>query len=157
MQHACFSGVVVSGHKRGRLLGFPTANVAAIDPGALPPDGVYAGFVHLPHPMGCYGATISLGWNQTFHDVMDHRIEAHIHDFSGEIYGAAIVVTIVKRLRDMMGFRDAEALIRQIERDVQQSRLLLAARSPGEPAIPQLVDAPSCQCGPIHALRDIQS
>lgn len=124
--HTSFAGEVVSGHRRGHVLGFPTANIASIVAGTLPPDGVYSALVFLPHLGKTYGATVSMGWNQTFDDVLEHRVEAHLHDFAGTIYGCRIEVRTVALLRDMRRFADAVELARQIAADVETSRAILA-------------------------------
>lgn len=122
---------MVSGHRRGRILGFPTANVGGLEGQVLPKDGVYCGLVHLHQRALTFGATISMGWNQTFDDVLEHRVEAHIHDFSDEIYDLSVEVTFVARLRGMVRFNDMTELARQIACDVHASRLILASRQAG--------------------------
>lgn len=123
--------MVVSGHRRGHVLGFPTANIGSVDAAKLPPDGVYSALVFLPQQGQVYGATLSLGWNQTFDDVLEHRVEAHLHDFAEDIYGQRIDVTIVALLREMRRFADALELSRQIAADVQASRTILASQRAG--------------------------
>lgn len=118
----------MAGHRRGHVLGFPTANIGSVDAAKLPPDGVYSAVVFLPRQGQTYGATLSLGWNQTFDDVLEHRVEAHLHDFSQDIYGQHIDVTIVAMLRDMRRFTDALELSRQIAADVRASRAILASQ-----------------------------
>lgn len=120
--------MVVSGHRRGHVLGFPTANVGSVSAARLPPDGVYSALVFLPHEGRTYGATLSLGWNPTFDDVLEHRVEAHLHDFAADIYGQRIEVTIVALLREMRRFADALELSRQIAADVHASRAILASQ-----------------------------
>jgi riboflavin kinase/FMN adenylyltransferase len=125
-------GLVVHGDHRGRELGFPTANVG-FDPGAaVPADGVYAGRVVLldvpAHGragvlLGC--AAISVGTNPTF-DGLERRVEAHILDFAGDLYGQRIGIEFTRRLRGMLRFGSVEALTGQMRRDVARARAILA-------------------------------
>lgn len=121
-----FQGVVRTGHKRGRILGFPTANLAVDADADMAQDGVYSCIVTFPPASSVFGATVSIGYNPTFDDVTERRIEVHLHDLDADIYGATIFVTIVERLRDMVRFESARELIAQTARDVQSSRMLLA-------------------------------
>ena len=125
-------GVVVHGDHRGRELGFPTANVSCIPFAAVPADGIYAGRVLLVserplerqvqairEPLG--PAAISVGTNPTF-DGRERRVEAHILDFDGDLYGARIGVEFIARLRGMLRFDGVQALIDQMRLDVAQAR-----------------------------------
>ncbi len=120
-----FVGIVVEGDKRGRLLGFPTANIAQADGAAIPDDGVYACWVSFPPQADVYGATMSIGNNPTFDDVPDRRIEAHVHDLTAELYGRPIVVWVVEYLRGMTRFDNLDDLIRCTADDVRRSRAVL--------------------------------
>lgn len=124
-----FSGLVVGGHKRGRALGFPTANVALQAGAETPADGVYACWVHFPPAAVRFGATLSVGRNPTFDDVPDRRIEVFVHDLDADLYGASITVSIVERLRDMVRFDSVDALIAHTAQDVARSRALLNAHN----------------------------
>lgn len=124
-----FQGIVSTGHKRGRRLGFPTANLSVGADADVPPDGVYSCVVAFSPTLEPRGATVSIGNNPTFDDVADRRIEVHVHDLNADIYGATIVVTIVERLRDMVRFASVEELVAQTALDVQSSRSLLARLS----------------------------
>mgnify|MGYP003393625272 CR=1 FL=1 len=106
-------GTIVSGKKRGRLLGYPTAN---IDPHheAIPPAGVYAVWVRRGRRR--YGGAIFIGKPSTFGET-EPVIEVHIFDFHEFIYHEDIEVEFVRRLRGVRKFRDHEALIGQIKRD----------------------------------------
>ena len=119
-----FRGVVVHGCKRGRVLGFPTANIVLDDVVALPDDGIFSCWVHLPTGER-HGATMSVGKNPTFNDVPDRRIEVYLHDFDGSLYGQTLDIGIVQRLRGMVRFQSMEELIEQTQRDVSRSRKLL--------------------------------
>ncbi|MDF2982861.1 MAG: Riboflavin kinase [Devosia sp.] len=116
------SGSVVHGEKRGRALGFPTANIALASGNPFPPEGVYCCLVRFSHRDTLYGATVSVGTNPTFPDIASIRVEAHIHDLDELLYGLGAELRLLRRLRDMRRFASVEALIAQMESDVQQSR-----------------------------------
>ncbi len=116
-------GKVVAGHGLGRKLGFPTANVAAVERQIVPANGVYAVEVMLRH--GRFSGVASIGTRPTFDDGAI-SIEVYIIGFSDDIYGEEIEVAFHHRLRDEMRFADSESLIEQITRDVDQAKSLLA-------------------------------
>ncbi|MFD1252643.1 Riboflavin biosynthesis protein RibF [Devosia equisanguinis] len=119
-------GVVVHGDKRGRVLGFPTANLAVDAVSApLPADGVYCCQVDLGDSAGPHGATCSIGLNPTFGDVTSTRVEVFIHDFEGDLYGQRLTLRVLTCLREMRRFESVAALISQTEADVRRSRALL--------------------------------
>ena len=108
-------GIVVSGDQRGGTLGYPTANLA-VEPGLLVPAyGIYAGAA-LEHR-----AAISIGLNPHYGGE-ERRIEPHLLDFEGDLYGQRLVVELWERLRDEQVFESEQALIAQIARDVEQTR-----------------------------------
>ncbi|MCU1380034.1 MAG: riboflavin kinase/FMN adenylyltransferase [Acidimicrobiales bacterium] len=118
-------GIVQTGDKRGRELGFPTANVAVPDGIQLPADGIYAGWYVRPdgteHP-----AAISLGRRPTFYENQPYSLlEAHLLGFSGDLYGQGASVRFVARLRGEERFESVEALVEQIGRDVTRAREVL--------------------------------
>ena len=121
-------GVVVHGDHRGRELGFPTANLGFDPVAVVPADGVYAGRVVLLGEPGQAGerglgsAAISVGTNPTF-DGRERRVEAHILDFDGDLYGRRVGVEFTRRLRGMLRFDGIPALIEQMRRDCEQARL----------------------------------
>jgi riboflavin kinase/FMN adenylyltransferase len=119
------TGTVVAGEARGRLLGYPTLNVEPESPRKLlPPDGVYAVDVATPH--GRFGGMLSIGGRPTFDD--DRRtIEAHLFDASGNFYDAVVQVGFVARLRDIVRFPDAAALVEQLAVDERDARRALTA------------------------------
>ncbi|HEX8518423.1 MAG TPA: riboflavin kinase, partial [Pseudonocardia sp.] len=115
-------GVVVHGFRRGRELGFPTANVASPPFTALPADGVYAGrFViggrELP-------AAVSVGSNPTFSGT-ERTVEAHVLDVDEDFYGHEVGVDLVARLRGQERYDDLDALVAAIRGDVDRTRALL--------------------------------
>ena len=119
------SGVVRRGDQRGRELGFPTANVPVDESYAVPPDGVYAGWLvradgeRLP-------AAISVGTNPTF-DGVERRVESYVLDRTDlDLYDELIRVEFVERLRGMVKYEGVDALIDQMHQDVEQTRRLLA-------------------------------
>jgi riboflavin kinase / FMN adenylyltransferase len=115
---------VVRGDRRGRSLGFPTANLEPLPNSAVPGDGVYAGLLHwgdesLP-------AAISIGSNPTF-DGSERRVEAYALDYDElDLYGMHVGFSFVRRLRDTLRFDSVEALVEQMATDVEQTRVLLA-------------------------------
>jgi riboflavin kinase / FMN adenylyltransferase len=116
-------GVVVHGDRRGRDLGFPTANLATVPYSALPADGVYAGrFVlggrSLP-------AAISVGTNPTFSG-KERTVEAYVLDVDEDFYGFEVALDVEHRLRGQERFSDVDALVAQMHRDVARTRELLA-------------------------------
>jgi riboflavin kinase / FMN adenylyltransferase len=117
-------GVVVVGDRRGGpLLGVPTANLDVPDGIALPADGVYAG--HLTDELDGVErpAAVSVGTNPQFGT--DRRVEAHVLDFDGDLYGHRVSVDVTHRLRGQATFADVEELAAQIRADVDQTRRLL--------------------------------
>lgn len=119
------AGCVVHGDKRGRKLGFPTANIASPTGAELPPDGVYSCLVLIEDQPLPRGATASVGNNPTFGDVTERRVEIYLHDFEGSLYGRQLEICFLSKLRDMRRFSGIEELIAQTSRDVAQSRALL--------------------------------
>jgi riboflavin kinase/FMN adenylyltransferase len=117
-------GRVVRGRQRGATIGFPTANVK-VRVGMAPPDGVYA--VRVQHRDVWYDAVANIGTNPTF-GAAPRTLEAHIFDFSEDLYGERVSVAFVERLRGEITFPSVEALVAQIGRDAEQARSILAAR-----------------------------
>ena len=118
------TGVVVQGDRRGRELGFPTANLAIDQSLATPADGIYATWATVDgrrHP-----AATSIGLRPTF-GVSGRTVEAFIMDFDEDIYGKTVTLEFAARLRDEQAFQDAEALVRQMNLDVDQAREVLAS------------------------------
>jgi riboflavin kinase/FMN adenylyltransferase len=124
------SGTVASGDRRGRTLGFPTANLAAV-PELLPPHGVYACLVDRLDADGGASrlglAVTNIGTRPTFEGGL--AVEAHLLDFSGDLYGARLRLHLVARLREERAFEGREALVEQIQRDVAAARQALASRA----------------------------
>ncbi|MBN1659084.1 MAG: bifunctional riboflavin kinase/FAD synthetase [Anaerolineae bacterium] len=118
------SGEVVSGARRGRQLGFPTANLEVRDERAVPANGVYAVFALLGTTR--YPAVANVGVRPSFDDG-ERTVETYLFDFDQDIYGCDLVVEFVARLRKERRFGAIDELIAQIERDSRQARQVLAA------------------------------
>jgi len=118
-------GTVVSGDGRGRLLGFPTAN---IDPHheAIPPGGVYAVLVRLDKDI--LKGVLNIGLRPTFFKYSpepEPSIEVHILDFNRDIYDKDLEIMFICKLRDEAHFKDECGLMAQIKKDVKRSRAIL--------------------------------
>jgi riboflavin kinase/FMN adenylyltransferase len=120
-------GTVVEGDRRGRELGFPTANLRFGYVPAMPSLGIYAARVTEAgsgvapgHP-----ALVSIGTRPTFHDTTEVQVEVHLLDFDADLYGALLGVELVTRLRDERRFPDAAALVAQMQRDATMGRAAL--------------------------------
>jgi riboflavin kinase / FMN adenylyltransferase len=120
-----FSGEVTEGDKRGRTLGFPTANLLPRDGYVVPGHGVYAcrartadGVVHV--------AATNVGVRPMFVTGRGELIEAFLVDFEGDLYGTELRVEFLKRLRGEKRFESVEALIEQMGHDVEEARAIAA-------------------------------
>ncbi len=121
-------GTVVEGDKRGRELGYPTANVPTGTLTAAPADAVYAGWLQRLDTGEQYPAAISVGTNPTFDGHRDRRVESYVLDRDDlELYGVEVEVFFVERLRGMVAFDSVEALVEQMAGDVERARELLAS------------------------------
>ena len=119
-------GEVVVGDRRGRpLLGVPTANLAVPAGIAIPGDGVYAGHLTDRAEGEARPAAISVGTNPQFGT--DRRVEAHVLDFDGDLYGHRVSVAFHHHLRDQATFPGVDELAAQIRADIDQVRRLLDA------------------------------
>ena len=108
-------GVVVEGDRRGKTLGFPTANLDVFADQVLPPKGIYAGAA-LGHR-----AAISIGVNPHYGGT-SLRVEAHLLDFDADLYGRRLVLELWQRLRDERAFASEAELIEAIATDVEATR-----------------------------------
>ncbi len=121
-------GVVAHGDRRGRLLGFPTANVSLPDEIALPADGVYAGWYRRPDGIRRPTA-VSLGRRPTFYTESGLQLlECYLLDFDGDVYGETAQVDFVAHLRAQARFESSQALIDQMGRDVVTARRVLGSQ-----------------------------
>jgi riboflavin kinase/FMN adenylyltransferase len=114
-------GMVTHGSSRGHRIGFPTANVDAIDT-LLPAAGVYAGRAHLADGR-TIAAAINIGPNPTFGE-QSHKVEVHLIDWHGALYGQPLEVDFHARLRDIQRFDGIEALKAQLNNDIDQARTI---------------------------------
>ncbi len=117
-------GIVVRGDRRGRELGFPTANLATTAYAAVPADGIYAGHLRVEPGGPPLASAISIGTNPTFSG-RERRVEAFVLDFDGDLYGEKVSLDFVERLRPTERYTTSEALVEQIERDVLRTREIL--------------------------------
>jgi riboflavin kinase/FMN adenylyltransferase len=122
-------GVVVRGDRRGRDLGYPTANVESQPFTAVPADGVYAGHLVTRDPRSGTSrerlpAAISVGTNPTFQGSR-RTVEAYVLDYDGDLYGEHVGIEFVQRLRPMAAFPDTDALLVAMAKDVADTRTVL--------------------------------
>jgi len=116
-------GEVVSGDRRGRTLGFPTANIVPDERYVHPGYGIYAAFANgLP-------AAVNVGVRPTFESGRGVLIETHIIDHDEDLYGRPLRVAFVKRLRGEKRFNDVDELVAQMQRDVEEAREVCATFS----------------------------
>ena len=119
---AVLEGLVVEGEQRGRTLGFPTANVTP-DPGqAIPAHGVYAAKAVRTTTGEEWDAAVSIGLRPTFDTALGELDEAHLLDFTGDLYGERIRLALLAQLRGELRFDSADELVAAIERDIEQVR-----------------------------------
>ena len=125
-------GEVVQGAQRGRVLGFPTANVLPAFNQLVPPVGVYAGTARITSAAGARieQAVINIGYRPTFaagagSDEKTATIEAHLLDYKGDLYGQVVEIGLRKFLRDEQKFDGLESLTNQIAQDCQVARCYL--------------------------------
>jgi riboflavin kinase / FMN adenylyltransferase len=129
------SGIVVSGDRRGRTLGFPTCNLAEVEE-ALPPFGVYAVLVDRLDASAEGGAVVlatgvaNIGVRPTVGDETIPRIEVHLFDLDADLYGARLCVHLVAQLRAEQRFDGLDALRAQIARDATAARARLEGVKP---------------------------
>jgi riboflavin kinase/FMN adenylyltransferase len=133
------SGIVQHGDKRGRLLGFPTANLRPDPHKLLPANGIYAAYVRVQDDMDngpqidmldnstIYNAAVSIGIRPMFGG-KECLVEAYLLDTSLDLYDKVIVIDLIARLRDEERFANLDALIAQISTDVENTRQILATR-----------------------------
>ncbi|WP_373229546.1 bifunctional riboflavin kinase/FAD synthetase [Cohnella sp.] len=124
-------GTVVHGQARGRLLGFPTANVLPEQPYVIPRSGVYAVHVDVLSESGAsearYKGVINVGNRPTFDAPGGEiKLEAHIFDYTGDLYGRQLALTFFAYLRPEKKFDSIEQLIEQIKQDAADARKLLS-------------------------------
>ncbi len=115
------TGLVATGAKRGRSIGFPTANLERIET-VVPANGVYA--VAVVTDVGAFSGAANVGPNPTFGEQVQ-KVEIHLIDFDGDLYGQEIHVDFLSRLRDTKKFANVEALIEQMRSDVATAKQIV--------------------------------
>lgn len=121
-------GLVIRGDRRGRAIGYPTANLSLLPWSAVPADGIYAG--RFLRGKAALAAAISIGTNPTFAG-RERRVEAFILDFDEDVYGERVGLTFSTRLRDTVRFDTVEELVVQMGHDVERTRELLVSHPSG--------------------------
>ncbi len=115
------TGRVIKGKQIGRTLGFPTANIDSENE-LLPAPGIYAGWTRIQTAEKKEQASaIFIGVRETFGD-KEHTIESHLLDYDGDLYGQTLEISLLQKIREVIPFPTREALIEQIEKDIEQIR-----------------------------------
>ncbi|MDA0365763.1 MAG: bifunctional riboflavin kinase/FAD synthetase [Chloroflexi bacterium] len=112
-------GPVLHGDERGRKLNFPTLNIGVAADRALPPNGVYVTRAHVAG--GDYNAVTNIGTQPTF-DGATRRVETHLLDFEGDLYGQVASIDLLHRIREERKFAGVDELVAQMKRDLQTTR-----------------------------------
>jgi riboflavin kinase/FMN adenylyltransferase len=115
-----FEGEVVTGDRRGRELGMPTANLVPDDAYVCPGHGVYAAWAHMG--ASALPAAVNVGVRPTFATGRGLLVEAHLIGFEGDIYGETLRIAFLERMRGERAFQSVDALVEQMNRDVEQAR-----------------------------------
>ena len=115
-------GMVVSGEARGRLLGFPTANLQSPPDILAPMDGIYATIAVVEGR--AFQSVTSIGVRPTF-GAGQRTVETFIMDFTGDLYGKTMTVKFIRRLREEKKFPDVPSLVVQMHADVEAARQVL--------------------------------
>lgn len=117
---------VVPGVKRGRIMGYPTANLRCEEETLLPKEGVYVVKIKMDDEE--YAGISNLGYRPTFEAKKEFCFEVHILDFKKEIYSKELDVSFIKRIRDEKPFKDKEGLIVQLKEDEKEAREIFKER-----------------------------
>jgi riboflavin kinase / FMN adenylyltransferase len=117
-------GEVVGGDRRGRELGFPTANLVPDQALIQPGHGIYAARASVEGQT--YGAAVNVGVRPTFKTDMVVLVEAYLLDFDGDLYGKTLAIDFLARLRGERRFASVDALVEQMQRDVEEARAVYA-------------------------------
>jgi riboflavin kinase/FMN adenylyltransferase len=118
-------GIVTHGAGRGAGIGFPTANLDEVDT-LIPADGVYAAFAYIDGQPTPRAAACNIGPNPTFGEQI-RKIEAHLIDFEGSLYGRHVELDLLRQLRPTRPFANLDELLAQIRADVEQTRAICGA------------------------------
>jgi len=119
------AGTVVTGDRRGRELGYPTANLRLHEDRVVPADGIYAVLARIAGTEAPLPAAMSIGMRPTF-DGQLRTLEVHLLDWTGDLVGRSLEVEFVAWIRPELRFESAEALIAAMEGDVEETRRRLA-------------------------------
>ncbi|TXN32801.1 bifunctional riboflavin kinase/FAD synthetase [Lacisediminihabitans profunda] len=128
-------GIVVPGERRGRALGYPTANLSRSVEGFVPADGVYAAYATVDGRT--MPAAVSIGNNPTFVGVPDKQIEAHLLDEDLDLYGKTVEIAFVEYIRGMEKFASVDDLVVQMTADEARVRQLLEMPARSAPIGPR--------------------
>jgi riboflavin kinase/FMN adenylyltransferase len=116
-------GLVIHGEKRGRKIGYPTANIGLTELATIPADGVYAGWLTVGNIK--WQAAISIGTNPTFPGIRGRQVEAYAIDQVGlDLYDQEATIEFGYRLRDTLKFNDLDSLLRQMKMDCDRAKEL---------------------------------
>ena len=115
-------GLVASGAQRGRVIGFPTANLTEMDV-VIPAPGVYAGRTQIDATT--YQVAIHIGPNPTFEVDGDSKVEVHVLDYDNDLYGRRLQVDFLQRVRDVIRFDSSDDLVTQLKQDISTIREIL--------------------------------
>jgi riboflavin kinase/FMN adenylyltransferase len=118
------AGPVVEGDRRGRDLNMPTANMEPPTDVILPAPGIYAALATANGERR--PAAVSIGVRPTFETEGDLLVEAHLIGFDGDLYGQALELAFLERLRDEVRFESADELVEQMQKDVEQASAVAA-------------------------------
>jgi riboflavin kinase/FMN adenylyltransferase len=127
------SGTVMGGAKRGRQIGYPTANLGGIEV-VIPAAGVYGGLATTTGQPPYFRAAIHVGPSPTFEHGGGTKVEIHLLDFAGDLYGQTLKVDFIHRLRDIARFESADRLVEQLDQDMKAIRSHLAPAWPQDQA-----------------------
>ena len=117
------TGLVVEGDRRGRTLGFPTANLRLDEHLVIPADGIYATWARVEDRR--YQAATCIGVRPTF-GIHNRTVEAFILDYDGDLYGKSLTLEFARRLREERAFSSVDTLVEQMTLDVEQSHAVLS-------------------------------
>lgn len=124
------TGTIVPGDRRGRTLGFPTANVQLDGTFALPTAGIYAGWVCLRAQPDAHAAVVHIGPRPTFHDD-SFVVELHLLRFvDKDLYGQRLAFLLLKKIRDVIQFPSKKLLVDAISNDCISASLILKGSEP---------------------------
>lgn len=123
-RHPLVWGKVIKGAGRGGQLGFHTANIRCLDRASLPGKGVYAGYIRILPQSKKRKCVIAIGTAPTFKESKP-RLEAHILDYKGNIYGKEVELVVITRMREERVFEGGKALAEQVAKDIDKARKIL--------------------------------